>query len=169
MIILLLLASATTLSHTQESTLGDPAQFTSVTAKGFIGDNTYGPVDMVEFEASGGTRAAHAIVNAFNESKKIGIPKPPNDRHRFSSTVIHIVLTLAKEEITITIHSHQLATVVHGDRRQQYWFEEPFSAEGFVPRFAKFLFADPEKIGLKVRELKRDINDIGPRLKKRQK
>jgi hypothetical protein len=147
--------------NAQEMTLGDPSQFTSITAKGSIGDSTNGAVDMVEFEALGGGRAACAIAEAFNKSKRLSISTPPNDRHKSSSEVYEIVLTSPKGGLTIYIFSQQLAMVVGGDKRQLYWFEEAFTEEGFGARFEKLLFADRGKIGLKVRELSRQVNEFG--------
>lgn len=168
-IIFMLAVSAVGSNNAQEPTLGDPAQFTSVTAKGAMGDSSKGPVDMVEFEASGGARAAHAIAGAFNQAKKIGISTPPDDRHKYSAEVFEIVLTSSKGEIKIFIFSQQLAMVIHGDKKQLYWFEEAFAEAGFGARFENLMFIDRDKIGLKVRELKRDFNDFGPPRKNRKK
>jgi|GEM_PF-2210108 len=151
-----------------DPTLGDPVQFSSVFAKGSIGDSSDGPVDMVEFEASGGSMAAQKIADLFNRAKKIAVSSPPDDRHKFSSLLFKIVLTSPTSKIDIVCCSHQLILVTSNKKRQWYWLEDPFSDEGFVPQFSVLLFVKRDKVDLKVRELKRDKNEFGPPRKSMQ-
>lgn len=145
-----------------DPTLGDSKRFSSVKAYGSIGDSSYGPVDTVEFEASGESKAAQKIVDIFNNSKKIAIVKPIDDRYKFSSLLFGVTLTCPEGELTLTCCSEELVLVKLGGKKQWYLFEDPFSPQGFVPQFSELLFLERDAVDLKLRELSRDINEFGP-------